>query len=45
MPKHITKVQKEEIVNFYKTRPMTQEEIAKKYNVSLSLCYKNTQRI
>ena len=35
MPKHITKVQKEEIVNFYKTRPMTQEEIAKKYNVSL----------
>ncbi len=35
MPKHITRAQKEEIVNFYKTRPMTQEEVAKKFNVSL----------
>lgn len=35
MPKHITKEQKEEIVRLYKTKPMTQEEVAHRFNISL----------
>lgn len=35
MPKHITKEQKEEIVKFYKTKPMKQDVVAEKFNISL----------
>lgn len=34
MPKHITNEKKEEIVRLYKTRPMTQHELAKRFDVS-----------
>ena len=35
MPKHITKEQKEEIVKYYKAKPMTQDEVAQKFKISL----------
>ena len=35
MPKHITKEQKEEIVKYYKSRPMTQEEVSNTFKISL----------
>lgn len=35
MPKHITREQKENIVKFYKTKPMTQKEVAEKFHISL----------
>ena len=35
MPKHITREQKEEIVKYYKTKPMTQDEVAQKFKISL----------
>lgn len=35
MPKHITKEQKEKIVNYYKSRPMKQEDVAELFKVSL----------
>lgn len=35
MPKHITKEQKEKIVNYYQSRPMKQEDVAKLFKISL----------
>lgn len=35
MPKHITKEQKVAIVEYYKTKPMTHTEVAKKFHISL----------
>ena len=35
MPKHITREQKEEIVKYYKTKPMTQDEVAQKFTISM----------
>ncbi|MFR3656792.1 MAG: LAGLIDADG family homing endonuclease [Eisenbergiella sp.] len=34
MPKHITKEQKEDIIEFYKQKPITVDDVAKKFNIS-----------
>lgn len=40
MPKHINQQQKEQIVSYYKIKPITIDELAKKFNISCSSAIK-----